>query len=159
MLIKELEDRINFIDGRDNFVGIEHPKKHHGLCELKWWFTEDDFEIGTRPPREDPMKLRDGTFVNLDKLYFDTRSDIYSGELKMASISNTFDGRDEVSSKHYVVAIRCIDEHDIPVWLVMTNNHNGWYSLGWKTNLMPGEVKLDDNEFEQENVDGKKLEI
>lgn len=159
MLIKELEDRINFIDEHDNFVGIEHPNKHHGLCQFRWWFTDDEREIGTWQPREDPRKLKDGSFVNLDKLVFNTRADIYGGELKLASISNTFDGRNELETKHYMVAVCCTDEYDCPVWLVMTNNHNSWYSLGWKTNLIPGDVKIDDDEFEQENVDGKKLEI
>lgn len=159
MLIKELEDRINFIDENDNFVGIEHPNKHHGLCELRWWFTDDEREIGTWPPREDPRKLKDGTFVNLDKLVFDTQADIYGGELKLTSVSNKFDGRDVMDTKHYLAVIRCVDEYDCPIWLVLANNHNGWYSLGWKSNLIPGEVKLDDDEFEQENVDSKKLEI
>lgn len=159
MLIKELEDRINFIDENDNFVGIEHPSKHHGLCEFRWWFTDDEREIGTHPPREDRMRLKDGSFVNLDKLVFDTRSDIFGAELRLVSVSNKFDGREEMDTKHYLTVVRCTDEYDCTIFLVMANNHNGWYSLGWKSNLIPGEAVLDDDNFEQENVDGKQLEI
>lgn len=162
MLIKELEDRINFIDKNDNFIGIEHPDKHHGLCQLRWWFTDDEREIGTAPPREHPQQLKDGTYVNLDSLVFDTRTDIFLGVLKMGGLSNknpVLGDIEFLEVKHHILAVKLTDDNDCDYWLVMSNNHNGWYSLGWKTNLLPDPANIDNDEFDQTDYFLNNLEI
>ncbi|EBZ2963307.1 hypothetical protein ABM698_000121 [Salmonella enterica subsp. enterica serovar Newport] len=162
MLIKELDDRINFIDKNDNFVGIEHAKQHHGLCAFDWWITDDEREIGTLKPRQDRFMLRDGSIVDVNELVFDTRSDIFQGKLVLKGVANKhpmMGEREELETKHYIVAVKVRDQYDIEHWLVMTNNHNGWYSLGWKSNLIPGEVDINDSNFYQEDCDGNTLGI
>lgn len=159
MLIKTQEDRINFIDAHDNFIGVEHPNSHHGLCDFKWWFTDSEHEIGTFPPREDNRQLKDGSLVNLEKILFDTLSDIYQGELKMIGVGDKTDGHDELENKFYIVAVRLIDEWDCPLWLVMSNCHNGWYSLGWRSNLIPGVFENPEGPFEQEDAEGRRLAL
>lgn len=140
MLIKEQDDRINFIDKNDNFVGIENPSIHHGLCEFAWWFTDDENEVGTMKPRENPQMLKDGSLIDLSNLLFDVKSDFFRGELIMSGIMNknpVMGDTETMDNRQYVLAAKLKDDIGCTYWLVMVNKHNSWYSLGWESNLVP----------------------
>lgn len=161
MLIKELPDRINFIDKNDNFIGIEEEGRHCGLNEFHWWITDNEREVGTRPPRDNPLQLNDGSKVNVEELIFDTNFEIYRGELKMLEVSNKtgFGNRIlEMERSTHVIAAKLVDDVGCVYWLVMSNSHNGYYSLGWESNLVAGYNK-DEDPFTQEGIDNRRLEI
>lgn len=113
ILFKEENDKYNFIDDKDHFVGYSaYPQ----CCESFGWYLSsqpnildnDRYSFSDRPPAL-PNTL-------LQEYHFDV------------SIPVINEG-DEAS-----FTLRKDDNSDDVIYLVLYNHHNGYYGHGWDTN-------------------------
>lgn len=107
MLIKETEDKVNFIDKNDNFVGYD---MYGQCCEYFGWYVTDCLSEDTKTEN-----------LNLEGYYFDT-------QVEPIDVNGDFDSGG-------CVAFRCVNDNNEVRYLHLFNDHNGYYSHGWDSSF------------------------
>lgn len=106
MLVKESNDRINFIDKFDNFVGFDWVPK---CCEQFDWYAskkKQTDKVGSGKP-------------NLDGFWFDTSHPPVNDFARGPKCTE-------------IIAFRLINDKKKIMWLHLCNTQSGYYSHGWE---------------------------
>lgn len=111
MLIKETGHSVNFIDKNDCFVGFGTLRY---CCEIAGFTVVDDLA----KLQEDPINHNP---LSLDGYWFDTSIQ----PIEDLIVPWVYDGD--------VVAFTCVNEAGDIRYLVLYNEHNGYYHHGWET--------------------------
>ena len=121
MLIKEDENKTNFIDENDVFVGFDTDQQ---CCEEWNWFIAKDKNEGSFEGSKVIPKVELSVELNgyvFDTKYFNTK-EIEGSE-----------------TRERIAQFRLVKKGEKNLYLNLTNSHNGYYSHGF-TAIVGGEV-------------------
>lgn len=107
------DDRLNFIDDKDNFVGWDDSQQ---CCEDHFWGVYLD-AAGTKPVSDEEEEL--------SRCSFNTNVKPYMLE----------DDSEHVKEGGGVMVFELINADNEPRFLLVGNDHNGYYSHDWEYSI------------------------